>query len=359
VEGIITRAVHRASRLAGIRAAGLLALAALGAAAAQPATAGAWIPLRSTATRAARHAVLGRQTISGLYSPLTPATIASRFGAGPFGGPQLQTLAALLINSVPGEQIDLKQKATSFTTSPGGPTTATLACPQPSNKEPYPYIQQATLQSPNNATLVFCPSYDVINILHVPWNKQPYMAAFIAFKTDHLRNEPDGGNHYKYNLLQQCDLAPFMYNTSLAARYSRSRGINVRFLGIVSGQYCDEMGQFTRTATAQLRTSATGKYHQLGTPLVHVNGLMEILGYAYGADTITNKDVTVRSTLHGTGVRCRAGLRNAQVRVELRTAVVGMHTQKFLTGLNYNTTKPVFLQNHSQRAYTQPVNVCS
>jgi len=247
----------------------------------------------------------------------------------------LSKIGATLINSIPGQSIDIKQKAQKIKANRTS-LFESFACPSPNSSKPYPQIKTVKISQNNKAAIVFCPSDKAIDISGVNTDNPKYRAAFNEITKDPVRNQLWGGDHYKNNLFTECPQIPFTYEPNLSFKYTPGKGISTTFRGLSTMEYCDKVGQYTSEVSAQTVTSA-GKSRQIGKSVMHIDGLHEIL--VFGSSTFfPSKYQEVRASLPDTQSICKGSLKYAQVRVRLTERFKGMKSQQFVHAPNGATT---------------------
>ena len=289
------------------------------------------------------------QSFNNLYTPLTPAELVANGVSTEGNSIEMQAAAVKMITSIPGQSIDLKQKALNVLDADNG-ITAVLNCPTTTHF-PYPPIKSVTVHDNHKASLVFCKSEDRISIFDVNLSNPKYKKAFSEFQNDPLRNEEWGGDQYKYDLFTQCPDEPFKDNPNLSFTYNNHHGVRVSFKSLSTEAYCDQMGQYTTSAEAQIRSH--GKFKRIGNRIVHIDGLREVL--AYGSSVLfSGESTTSTGYIKSTGKLCH-GNNASEIRVKLTEHFKGMKSQTFAHALNGTSTG---VRSVSRSRVSAPKEIC-
>ncbi len=264
---------------------------------------------------------------------------------------ELEKIGSVLVTSIPGESIDLKQQVSDLKVSSASAEAMLNCLRMKSGKYTPPASKEILLDSYNKATQTFCPREDVLDLISKTPNTSDFSHAFEEFKNDPLRNSEWGGDSYKENMLYSCPNIPLGYNPLLSARIQKNKSIKAKFNSVSTLKYCDKVGQYSSEAVAQIKQKGKRRYTQLGRSALHIDSLKEIL--VFGSSTyFPSSYQAVKVSLPGSKINCHAEkFKKASVRIKLIERFTGMKTQDFV----HTSAK---FKNSTKSFYTRERKVC-
>lgn len=257
------------------------------------------------------------------------------------------------VNSIHGFSVNFRQTVSSVEHT-GTSIKTNYVCPPVGKRTLTPAIATTETRAGNRADVTFCPSEDLIDVSKPNERDKSFGGAFAKFLADPIRTREWGGDQHTRSMFALCPEMPDDGDPEERFKFDKKRErVNVAFDSGANTQYCDQVGQFTETVSAQVKKPRS-KWKSVGRTTIRISGLRESL--VHGGYGLSERQVRDRVRIEDTGRLCRGrGSKRLKMRIKLIERFRPNSNQTFAHSASGSSSG---MRSGSDKHYSKAVKVC-